>query len=177
MAEVLLNFKTFLILGMGLAVMVNRSSPALFVLSVAVLAHHLLAFVVYDSIYHLGSAKTTWNVSWVLFELPLCLFLYSKIILNFKPRSKIFGGASKRDTQVLLLSFLYILSHFMEFIDWNNGDLFMAVAMPYITPTINLLIVISILQDWLTKKFERIFNWFKDKQYTLKTMKEKSSDV
>jgi len=177
MAEVLLNFKTLLILGMGLAVMVNRRSPALFVLSLAVLAHHLLAFVVYNTIYNLGSAKTTWNVSWVLFELPLCLFLYTKIILNFKPRYKILGGATKRDVQVLLLSFLYILSHLVEFVDWNNGDIFMAKVMPYVTPTINLLIVISILQDWLTKKFERIFNWFKDKQYSLKALKEKSSDI
>lgn len=150
--EILTNFKFALIIAMLLAVPLNRKRLAVAYLAGILFIHHLVAYAAYPYFYTLGNAKLTWDLAWILFELPLVALLYLKIVLNFRLRCRILGGVSKRDMQVLILTVLYMLAHYAEFIDWNNGDVVMGRAMPYLIPTINLLIVATILKDW----FQRI---------------------
>ncbi|WP_144395053.1 hypothetical protein [Pleionea sediminis] len=156
-SEVLAYFKDFLILAMVIAIFINRKNRPLLVLSFAVLVHHIIGLLVYDFIYNLGSSKTTWNLSWVVLELPFFAFIYGKIIFSNQYKKIGLGGECKRDLDVLILSFLYVSAHAIEFADWNSTNSFMMQAMLYITPTINCLIVAAILTDSFKNTLDKLF--------------------
>ncbi|WP_144395522.1 hypothetical protein [Pleionea sediminis] len=126
-----------------------RNNKSICYLALILFSFHVLYRCLYDAIYHLPNVRVTWNLSWMLLD----FLMFSAVVLKrrFWP--------DKRDLYILGLSFVYMLTQAMQFVDWNfYGHIVMRDVVRFTTPTINTLLVVVLTQDLLKNLIGKLIN-------------------
>lgn len=145
-AELLHLFSTVLFWAVFVSLFINWRNKPLFLLSLIVFLSWVTGKLLFNTIYNWGNAYLSWNISWVIVQLPFYLMVYLKL------NSRLY---SPKDISIMLLMLLYIASQFMQFLDWNyNNDSFMREAKTYVIPIINTLMVATLLKDGFFRSIE-----------------------